>query len=99
MAIKNATAQPKKSRVMVGLPPELKTAIADKAKAGKLSTANFIRQELARAVGYTGPLTIGTGRVRKYANDEERKKARKERNELMKRLLKEHEAAQAAATS
>ena len=59
---------------------------------GKVGAPDFIRQTLAKAVGFTGPLTTG----RKYATPEERKAAgkakRKAKADLMKRLLAEHQA-------
>jgi len=90
-----------KTALMFGLTETFKDAIAEWAQTNDRSTADVCRQAIAEYIDYdlAGEQTgrENRGRPTKYASPEERKQAQKNREiakrELVKNLLREHEAA------
>jgi hypothetical protein len=84
--------------VYVQTPPELRGRLEEVAAQAGVTPQVWVRDHLAGLWGVTLPPV--TKRV-KYASEEEKKTALKERskakNELIKKLLAEYQAAQAAA--
>lgn len=89
------------ANLAVLMPPGLKDAIKDRADREGSSAMEFARKVLADAVGFELPPAAARTRTSKYATAEEREEAQKakakERRELVKELLAQHRAAQAAA--
>lgn len=94
---------------VVMCPPQLKVAIEAAAKTADKSISEFVRNLLAPAIGYTGPMMNPATKRTKYATPEEKeaaqKKASKDRRDLTAMLLKRYrdekaaEAAKATAPS
>jgi hypothetical protein len=84
--------------VYVQTPPELRGKLEEVAAKAGVTPQVWVRDHLAQEFGVVLPPV--TKRV-KYANEEEKKAALKERskakNELIKKLLAEYQAAQAAS--
>jgi type III secretory pathway component EscV len=84
--------------VYVQTPPELRGKLEEVAAQAGVTPQVWVRDHLAQEFGVVLPPV--TKRV-KYASEEEKKTALKERskakNELIKKLLAEYQAAQAAA--
>jgi hypothetical protein len=84
--------------VYVQTPPELRGKLEEVAAKAGVTPQVWVRDHLAQEFGVVLPPV--TKRV-KYASEEEKKTALKERskakNELIKKLLAEYQAAQAAA--
>lgn len=88
-----------KTTIMFHLPIPMKVAVDEAAEKRGVPSSAFIRQVLADAVNYK-LLPTDMSRARKYATVEEREAARKEREkdrrDLIKQLLADFRAKQAA---
>lgn len=98
----NTEAKAKRDTASATFSGDFRTAVEDAAKAQNKSLSNFVREMVAREIGFTGEM-----RARgKYASDEERKAAAQaaatKRREEVKQALafwKEAQAKAAAANS
>lgn len=87
--------------VAVLMPPGLKDRIKEHADSIGQSSMQYIRELVARDLGYELPAATERTRVSKYASAEEKEAATKakakERRDLIKDLMAKHRAAQASA--
>lgn len=83
-----------RAQVMISMPEALKTAIESAATNADKSVAAFCREIIADHINYTGPLARDYRRSRKYASEEERKKAQaarqKARRDFINEMLKKY---------
>ena len=74
--------------IMITATPEFKDAMKVAAAADDKSLSSFARQILAAHIGYSGPLSKGTTRAKKYSSPEERDAAQKNRNKARRDVIK-----------
>ena len=76
---------------------EMKDALGQWATKQDISVAEAIRRAIAAQIGYDYTHKSGAGAPKKYANEEERKKAQRQREKdkrvLVRKLLEERKAA------
>ena len=73
--------------MMFNLPVSLKAAIEAHAEKEGLTSSALVRQAIAATVGYELP--EGMGRAKKYATEDERKAAQKDRDKARRDLIKD----------
>jgi len=92
-----------RSYIVVPLPPDLKSRFESEAEAADLPAGPYVRNLLAKLLGIELPPAAITARRSKYASDEERKAAQKQRNQnrsaTMRDLFALFKAAQASGLS
>lgn len=74
--------------IMVTATPEFKAAVKAAAEKADKSLSAWVRDLIATTIGYTGPMSKETKRVRKYASEEERAAAQKSRNKQRRDVIK-----------
>ncbi len=84
-----------RTHLVVSIPLGLKIALDKEAAEQQLSTSALVRKQVAEAMAYELPVSV-TQRARKYATEEERqaalKQRREERHQLIKALLEKYKS-------